>query len=436
MFDREAYNKRVEWYQEARFGMFIHWGLYAIPARGEWVRSVEEIPEEEYLPFFDEFDPVDYDPEKWARAAKEAGMKYAVLTAKHHDGFCLFDSELTDFKATNTKAGRDLIAEYLDAFRAEGIKVGIYYSIIDWHHPDYPHYGDRIHPLRNCEAEKEAEAGRDFDRYLEYMHGQIKELCTRYGKIDVMWFDFSYDDMTGEKWHATELVNMIRTYQPDVIIDNRLEVSGEGFGSLATDNPSVYSGDFVSPEQIIPPQGLKDESGRNLVWEACITMNDNWGYCAKDKNFKPASMIIKKLVECVSKNGNMLLNVGPDAKGNIPEESLKILEEIGKWMKKNGNSIYGCKGSALSKPENGRITQKGNKVYYHIMENSIGGVPLYGINREQVEKIRLLSDGSELQIVDFWTVNNYPDVVFVNVSSTPYLPNETDTVVEITLKEE
>ncbi len=577
MFDREAYNKRVEWYQEARFGMFIHWGLYAIPARGEWVRSIEEIPEEEYLPFFDEFDPVDYDPKKWARAAKEAGMKYAVLTAKHHDGFCLFDSELTDFKATNTKAGRDLIAEYLEAFRAEGIKVGIYYSIIDWHHPDYPHYGDRIHPLRNCEAEKEAEAGRNFDRYLEYMHGQVKELCTRYGKIDVMWFDFSYDNMTGEKWHATELVNMIRTYQPDVIIDNRLEVSGEGFGSLATDNPSVYSGDFVSPEQIIPPQGLKDESGRDLVWEACITMNDNWGYCAKDnpsvysgdfvspeqiippqglkdesgrdlvweacitmndnwgycakdknfkpasmiikklvecvskngnmllnvgpdakgnipeeslkileekdKNFKPASMIIKKLVECVSKNGNMLLNVGPDAKGNIPEESLKILEEIGKWMKKNSKSIYGCKGSALPKPENGRITQKGNKVYYHIMENSIGGVPLYGINREQVEKVRLLSDGSELQIngritqkgnkvyyhimensiggvplyginreqvekvrllsdgselqiIDFWTVNNYPDVVFVDVSSTPYLPDETDTVVEITLKEE
>ena len=436
MFDREAYNKRVEWYQEARFGMFIHWGLYAIPARGEWVRSIEEIPEEEYLPFFDEFDPVDYDPKKWARAAKEAGMKYAVLTAKHHDGFCLFDSELTDFKATNTKAGRDLIAEYLEAFRAEGIKVGIYYSIIDWHHPDYPHYGDRIHPLRNCEAEKEAEAGRNFDCYLEYMHGQVKELCTRYGKIDVMWFDFSYDNMTGEKWHATELVNMIRTYQPDVIIDNRLEVSGEGFGSLATDNPSVYSGDFVSPEQIIPPQGLKDESGRDLVWEACITMNDNWGYCAKDKNFKPASMIIKKLVECVSKNGNMLLNVGPDAKGNIPEESLKILEDIGKWMKKNSKSIYGCKGSALPKPENGRITQKGNKVYYHIMENSIGGVPLYGINREQVEKVRLLSDGSELQIVDFWTVNNYPDVVFVDVSSTPYLPDETDTVVEITLKEE
>ena len=220
MFDREVYNKRVEWYQDARFGMFIHWGLYAIPARGEWVRSTEEMPEEEYLPFFDEFDPVDYDPKKWARAAKEAGMKYAVLTAKHHDGFCLFDSKLTDFKATNTKAKRDLVAEYLDAFRAEGIKVGLYYSIIDWHHPDYPHYGDRIHPMRNCEAEKDVE--RDFNRYLEYMHGQVKELCTQYGKLDVMWFDFSYDNMRGETWRATELVNMIRSYQPDVIIDNRL----------------------------------------------------------------------------------------------------------------------------------------------------------------------------------------------------------------------
>lgn len=164
-------------------------------------------------------------------------------------------------------------------------------------------------------------------------------------------------------------------------------------------------------------------------------MNDNWGYCAKDKNFKPASMIIKKLVECVSKGGNMLLNVGPDAKGNIPEESLKILEEIGKWMKKNGNSIYGCKGSDLPKPENGRITQKGNKLYYHIMENSIGSVPLYGVGRDEIQKVRLLSDGSELKISDFWTVSNYPDVVFVDISATPYLPDDTDTVVEVTLKE-
>lgn len=434
MFNREEYNKRVEWYQDARFGMFIHWGLYAIPARGEWVRSTEQMPEEEYMPFFEEFNPVDFEPEKWAKAAKDAGMKYAVLTAKHHDGFCLFDSKLTDFKSTNTKAKRDLVAEFLNAFRAEGLKVGLYYSLLDWHHPDYPHYGDMHHPMRNCEAEKND--ARDFNRYLDYMHGQIKELCTGYGKLDIMWFDFSYGDMRGEAWRATELVNMIRTYQPDVIMDNRLEVSGEGFGSLATEHPTVYSGDFVSPEQIIPPEGIKGETGRDIVWEACITMNDNWGYCAKDTNFKPASTIIKKLVECVSKNGNMILNVGPDAKGNIPEQSYRILAEIGAWMKKNGDSVYGCKASGLPKPENGRITRNGNKIYYHIMENGIGGIPLYGIRKDKVKRVRLLSDGSEIKIANNWVVNNYPDIAFVEVSSTPFLPDAIDTVVEVTLKED
>ena len=432
MFDAEVYNKRVEWYQQARFGMFIHWGIYAIPARGEWVRSVEEMPEEEYMSFFEEFDPIDFQPKKWAKAAKEAGMKYAIMTAKHHDGFCLFDSELTDFKATNTKAGKDLVKEYLEAFREEGLKVGLYYSLLDWHHPDYPHYKDQNHPMRNCEAQEDVD--RDFNRYLDYMHGQVRELCTRYGKLDIMWFDFSYGELRGEAWRATELVNMVRGYQPDIIIDNRLEVSGEGFGSLATDNPSVFAGDFVSPEQIIPPQGLKSESGRDLVWEACITMNDNWGYCAKDKNFKPASTIIKKLVECVSKNGNLLLNVGPDARGNIPEESLEILREIGIWMKKNSASIYGCKGSGLPKPENGRITGRGNKLYYHVMENAIGSVPLYGISKDLVKSVRLLSDGSELKVADNWIVNNYPDIAFVDISNSPYLPDAVDTVVEIEMK--
>lgn len=431
MFDREAHRRRVEWYQDARFGMFIHWGIYAIPARGEWVRSVEEMPEEEYLPFFDEFDPVDYDPRKWAKAAKEAGMRYAVLTAKHHDGFCLFDSKLTDFKATNTKAGRDLVREYLDAFRAEGLKVGLYYSIIDWHHPDFPHYGDRHHPMRN--HPEESNENRNFDRYLEYMHGQVRELCSEYGKLDIMWFDFSYDHMMGETWRATELMQMVRELQPDIITDNRLEVSGSGFGSLATEYPTDYSGDFVSPEQIIPPNGLKDKAGRDLVWEACITMNDNWGYHSKDKNFKPASVIIRKLVECVSKNGNMLLNVGPDARGNIPEESLQILAEVGRWMRKNGSSIYGCGASGLPKPENGRITRKGNRLYYHIMEDSIGAAPLYGIRKEEVDAVRLLADGSERKLADNWMVENYPDVAFVSVSDQAVLPDSVDTVLELRL---
>ncbi|MGI6691690.1 MAG: alpha-L-fucosidase [Christensenellales bacterium] len=432
MFDRTAYEKRVKWFQHDRFGMFIHWGVYAIPARGEWVRSPERIPKEAYQQYLDEFNPVDYDPRAWARLAKKAGMKYAVMTAKHHDGFCLFDSKLTDYKATNTPAGRDLIREYIEAFRAEGLKVGLYYSIIDWQHPDYPHYGDRHHPMRDNEAYKGRE--HNFDRYLDYMHGQVKELCTNYGKIDIFWFDFSYDDLRGEAWRATELMRMIRSYQPDVITDNRLEASGEGFGSLLTANPTEYSGDFVSPEQIIPPEGILDEAGNPVTWEACITLNNNWGYHATDRNYKPAPMVIRKLVECVSKGGNLLLNVGPDARGNIPPESVAILEEVGKWMFLNSESIYGCGISGTEKPDFGRVTRKGNALYYHVMDNPIGFVPLTGVAADSIEKVRLLASGAELPIARNWITGNYPDLAFVSLGDDPVLPDPTDTVIKVVLK--
>lgn len=432
MFDREAYNKRIEWFKEARFGMFIHWGLYSIPARGEWVRSTEQMSIEDYQEYFDEFNPVDYNPKEWARMAKEAGMKYVVLTAKHHDGFCLFDSQYTEYKATNTKAGRDLIREYVDAVRAEGLKVGLYYSIIDWHHPDFPHYGDRQHPMRNNEAYKDVV--HNFDNYLDYMHKQVRELCTNYGQIDLLWFDFSYDHLRGEAWRATELVNMIRELQPNVIMDNRLEVSGEGYGSLATNNPQVYSGDFVSPEQIIPLEGIRDEAGRPVMWEACITMNNNWGYNERDKFFKSPDMIVKKLVECVSKGGNMILNIGPDAKGNVPQESVDVLRRVGKWMKGNHLSIYGCDNSGMDKPEYGRITRNGNKIYYHVMENPIGFVALHGLKKEDIKKIRLLATGTELNIADSWVTSNYPDVVFVSFGPNPKMPDDIDTVIEVELK--
>lgn len=431
MFDREAYLKRMEWYINDRFGMFIHWGLYSIPARGEWLRSNEEITKEDYMKYFDEFDPIDYDPKKWAKLAKEAGMKYVVLTAKHHDGFCLFDTKTTDFKATNTKCKRDLIKEYIEALREEGLKVGLYYSIIDWYHEDYPHYGDKIHPMRN--NKEYSNENRNFDNYLKYMHEQVRELCSNYGQIDVLWFDFSYDDMRGEKWKATELMNMVRKLQPNVIIDNRLEVSGEGYGSLETGNPTPYHGDFVSPEQMIPPNGIRDKLGNPMIWEACVTMNNNWGFCGTDKFFKPAPMLIKKLVECVSKGGNLLLNVGPDAKGNIPEESVDALKVIGKWMSKNSLSIYGCGMSDIPKPDFGRVTQNGNKVYFHLYENSIGPVPLVGINKAKVKKIRLLSTGHEVPISKSWVHSDYPDIVFANLGSNPILPDPIDTVLEVEL---
>ncbi len=416
--------KRTEWFLHDRFGMFIHWGLYAIPARGEWVRSYEYISNDAYQPYFDEFDPVRYDPKEWARAAKQAGMKYAVLTAKHHDGFCLYDSKLTEYKSTNTRAKRDLVKEYVEAFRAEGLKVGLYYSLIDWYHPDYPAVGN--HPMRNHEDYKNKEI--NFDRYLDYMHGQVKELLTNYGTIDVMWFDYSFDDMTGEKWKATELVNMIRSIQPDILIDNRLG------GNIKSPNPEIFAGDFASPEQIIPPQGVTDENGNAIPWEACITLNNTWGYSATDKDYKSAQQVIRVLVECVSKNGNLLLNVGPDAKGEIPKESLAILTEVGEWMRRNADSIIGCSSSGLTKPEWGRFTRKGNKLYAHILDRGIGSVNVNGI-KPKVKKARLLADGAEISIETPWMgFHAHQDDLFINFASNK-LPDERDTVVELELYE-
>ncbi len=431
-FDREAYDRRMEWYRDARFGMFIHWGLYAIPARGEWVRSTEQIPKEDYMKYFEEFNPVDFEPRKWSKAAKEAGMKYVVLTAKHHDGFCLFDSQYTDFKSTNTKCGRDLVAEYVDAVRAEGLKVGLYFSLLDWFHDDFPHYGDRNHPMRNNPAYKNDD--RDFDRYLTYMHNQVREICTNYGKLDVLWFDFSYATLRGEAWKATELIKMVRKLQPDVIIDNRLEVSGEGYGSLAAGNPTPYHGDFVSPEQMIPPNGIQDVNGNDIAWESCVTMNNHWGYCANDHFFKPAPMLIKKLVECVSKGGNLLLNVGPDARGNIPEESIERLAEIGKWMKKNGESIYGCGKAGIEKPDFGRVTRHGNHLYFHVYENTVGPLPLPGVKKEEIQAIRYVATGAEIPVSTSWVHSDYPTMAFADLGEDPVLPDGVDTVIDVILK--
>lgn len=420
--------ERIQWFNEARFGMFIHWGLYAIPARGEWVRSVERISNEEYQKYFEEFSPERYDPKEWAKAAKAAGMKYAVLTAKHHDGFCLFDSGFTHYKSTNTPAKRDLVREFLEAFRGEGLRVGLYYSLLDWYHEDYPAYGDRQHPMRDNEAFKEKK--HNFSNYIDYMHAQVRELCTHYGKLDIMWFDFSYHGMTGEKWRASELVGMIHELQPGIIIDNRLG------GNMKLETPELYAGDFANPEQGVPAEGMKDEKGNPIPWEANLTLNNNWGYCAVDKAYKTPTQVIRTLVDCVSKGGNLLLNVGPDAKGEIPEESLAILGEVGKWIKKNGESIYGCGQSELPKPEWGRFTQKGHKLYAHVYEQVIGQISL-GMVRGRIKKARLLADGSEVILTGHWNedvdTHGISDELFMNfgypVQITYALPEKSDTVI-------
>ena len=433
--NQEIWN-RTEWFRKERFGMFIHWGLYAIPALGEWVMSEKRMTVEEYEKYFEQFDPTDYNPREWARLAKKAGMKYAVLTAKHHDGFCLFDSALTDYKATNTKAGRDLVREFLDAFRAEGLKVGLYFTLIDWHHPDYPKYNDMPHPMRGNEAYKDENI--NFDRYLEYMHGQVEELVTNYGKLDILWFDFSYDNMCEDTWKAEELIRMVRKHQPDVIIDNRLEGSGEKNGSIVTDHPNIYSGDFASPEMIIPPGGMKDLNGKPIPWELCATMNNHWGYCYYDHTYKTSQTIIRKLVECVSKGGNFILNVGPDAKGRIPKESQEILTQVGEWMEQNGESLYECGISEYDKPEWGRYTQKGNTVYAHIYETPLGALPLYGISPQEVGTITFLSSGAQVQRGEAWNTAMYSDTPFVALGENPVfsypLPDEIDTVLKIELK--
>ena len=403
---------RSAWFRRDRFGLFIHWGLYSIPARGEWCRGTEKWDDGAYHALMRDFRADGFDPRAWARAAKAAGMRYAVFTAKHHDGFCLFDSALTDFKSTNSAAGRDLVRDFLDAFRAEGLRVGLYYSLIDWEHPAYPAWQHHSHPHRDDEAFRER---RPFAEYLDYLHGQVRELCSRYGKLDLLWFDYSYGEMRGEKWRASELVRMVRSLQPDVLIDNRLEVSGEGFGSLVTDHPSAFCGDFVSPECLLPPEGIRDAHGAPVPWEACVTLNDHWGCCAADDNYKPAAVVIRKLVECASKGGNLLLNVGPDARGRFPAPARRVLAAVGAWMDDHAGAIRGGDLCAFPKPEWGRYIQNGNTVFAMVLDPPIGPLALPSIPPERIACCSLLRDGSDLPLFSDWRTANYARLAYVDL---------------------
>ena len=412
----------VKWWEDARFGMFIHWGLYAIPARGEWVRNVERYEDAPYRAYADEFNPVRYDPREWAALAKRAGMKYAVMTAKHHDGFCLFDSKLTDFKATNTPARRDLVREYVEAFRAEGLRVGFYYSLLDWNHPGYP--VDHLHPRRD-DAEAKA-TPRDFSAYVEYLHGQVRELLTNYGTIDILWFDFSYGEMRDEKWGATQLIKMIRSLQPGIVLDNRLAYRE---GSLKA---AMAYGDFHTPEQAIPPAPVVDEDGKPVPWESCMTLNDHWGYARDDHNEKSPAQVVRALVECVSKNGNLLMNVGPTAKGEIPPASVERLETVGRWMRANGESVYGSGASEIAKPDWGRLTRRGSTLYVHLFERPAGLILLNGL-AGKARRARLLADGSEVSIERRWPAPEDSKDLQLSLPGSK-LPDELDTVIAVELE--
>lgn len=429
---------RSQWFRDARFGMFIHWGAYAVPGRGEWVRSVERMSVADYQYAVDAFNPDSFDPHAWAETAAAAGMKYAVLTAKHHDGFCLFDSQLSDYTIMENGCGRDLVREFLDAFRARGIKVGLYFSLLDWHHPDFPTYGDDHHPMRD--NPEFADHRPNMERYTEFMHGQVRELCTNYGELDLLWFDFSYGALRSEAWRAEQLMAMVRELQPNVITDNRLETSGEGLGSIVTSSPHSYSGDFVSPEQVIPAEPILDDAGNPVPWESCITLNNHWGYAAEDHDWKDASTIIRTLVDCTSKGGNLLLNVGPGPDGRIPEESVRVLQEVGEWMSRNGTSIYGAGPSSYQRPTWGCYTQAGATLFAHVFLQPIGPLALTGgVKATDIASIVALADGSPRELCTDWVVAAYPDLPFISMGPTAAftyrLPDAADTVFSLTLNE-
>jgi alpha-L-fucosidase len=381
-------NERNTWFIHDRFGLFVHWGIYSVAARHEWVKNRERISDAAYQPYFDYFDPDLYDPKAWAAAAKAAGMKYAVITTKHHDGFCLWDSKLTDYKAPNTPAGRDLILPFVNAFRAEGLKVGFYHSLIDWHHPEFPIDGH--HPQRDDLELRERAKGRDIRKYAEYLHGQVRELLTEFGKIDLLWLDFSYSQQDWgwakgkgkDDWQSERLVAMVRELMPNVLINNRAEVGG----------------DFVTPEQV-QPTGWVEVNGKRVVWEACQTLNGSWGYDRDNLNWKSPDLLIRMLVDSVSKGGNLLLNVGPTARGEFDPRALATLSAIGAWTRFHGQAIYGCTQSDFIPPPDCRYTQQSDRLYLHLFAWPFRHVALPGL-QGKVAFARFLHDGSEVQVAD------------------------------------
>lgn len=380
-------NGDTGWFVEDRFGMFIHWGLYSLPARHEWVKSREQICTADYQKYFERFNPDLYDPAAWAREARNAGMKYMVITSKHHEGFCLWDSQFTDYKATNTPCRRNLLRDAVDAFRNEGLKIGFYYSLIDWHHPEFT--VDRIHPHREIPAEREANAGRDMKKYAEYMRNQVRELLTNFGKIDIIWFDFSYPGEDGKShldWESEKLVSMIRQLQPGIIINNRLDLPG--------------GGDIYTPEQYLPPEWPKDEQGQQLVWEGCQTFSGAWGYHRDEASWKSVKMCIEMLVGHVSLGGNLLLNVGPTARGCFDQRALERLRGIGDWMRFHSRSVYQCTQAPaeFTAPQDCRYTWNPEKrrLYLHLFSWPFKAVHLPGL-ADKVAYAQLLNDDSEIK---------------------------------------
>ncbi len=368
-------DERMAWWREARFGMFVHWGLYSglagtwqgekVGNRGgmEWIQQRVKADTHTYAhEAVPHFRPAPDFAKQWAKLAKQAGCKYLVFTTKHHDGFSLHDSSVTTYDARDL-VGRDLCREITEACRAAGLKVGYYHSVIDWHHPqyDYAAAAGLPHPLKNKPSPN---GPRHHERYVNYLHHQAEELMSNYGTVDIIWWDYSKKDAEGPFWRADELMAMVRQHQPKIISNNRLYhipkvADWKNPDSLKTWDPG--KGDFTTPEQHIPDSGVP-----GIDWEVCMTMNTTWGYSQHDHAWKSDETLIRNLIDIVSKGGNYLLNIGPKGDGSIPEASLNSMAAIGRWMEVNGESIYGTAASPFEKPAWGRYTRKNGLLYAHV----------------------------------------------------------------------
>ena len=422
---REQRDERMEWWRDARFGMFIHWGLYAIPAgewkgntnHAEWIRHSAKIPIAQYDTFVDQFNPVRFDADKWVRMAKRAGMKYIVITSKHHDGFCLWDSKQTDYDVMSTPFRRDILQELTEACEKHGIRMCFYHSIMDWHHPDYL-------PRRDWEKNDRPAEGADFSSYITYMKKQLSELVAKYDP-GVMWFDGEWEG-TWTHEMGKDLYSYVRGLKNDIIINNRVDKGRRGMEGLTKEGE--YRGDFGTPEQEIPDQGIP-----GMDWESCMTMNNHWGWNKNDKNFKSTEDLVRKLIDIASKGGNFLLNIGPKADGTFPQESMERLEQIGRWMDVYGDSIYGTQASPFDQPSWGRCTQRklangDTRLYLHVFDWPANGTLIVpGLASKPVRASLMGTDKA---------LRTEAEATFVAVSVPDRMPNKIATAIVLDIEGE
>ncbi|GAA3638574.1 alpha-L-fucosidase [Flavivirga jejuensis] len=383
--------ERMAWWTEARFGMFIHWGLYAQPARHEWVKKRERISDKDYQKYFDVFNPDLFNPREWAKKAKAAGMKYAVITTKHHEGFSMFNSDYSDYNITKTPYGKDILKEWVEAFRAEGLGIGFYYSLIDWHHPDFTIDSRHSIKANNKEEYEKLNKNRDMAVYRKYLKNQVKELLSNYGKVDLLWLDFSYPGEFGkgrDDWGSVELLKMVRKLQPKILVNDRLDLK-------------EYAGgwDFTTPEQF-KVEKWPEVDGKKVPWETCQTFSGSWGYYRDEHTWKDNKQLLTLLIESVSKGGNVLLNVGPTARGTFDYRADEALEGMGNWMKYNSGSIYSCTQAPdeFVTPDNSLLTYnpKTNRLYVHLLDYPIQNFLMKGM-KGKIKYAQFLHDASEIK---------------------------------------